>query len=107
MRSLALADAARQAVATYAGQQPEPILQPDPDSDPWVRVEQERLIAVLEHLIQNAREATGPDGTIEVRVQAAGEMGVVAIRDNGCGMDERFIRERLFRPCLLYTSRCV
>lgn len=98
VRSLALADAARQAVATYAGQQPEPILQPDPDSDPWVRVEQERLIAVLEHLIQNAREATGPDGTIEVRVQAAGEMGVVAIRDNGCGMDERFIRERLFRP---------
>ena len=25
-------------------------------------------------------------------------MAVVAIRDDGCGMDERFVREKLFRP---------
>lgn len=98
VRSLALADAARQAVATYAGQRPEPILQLDPGCDPWVRADQERLIAVLEHLIQNAREATSPNGHIEARIRTEGKMGVVEIWDDGCGMDERFIRERLFRP---------
>ena len=25
-------------------------------------------------------------------------MAVVAVHDNGCGMDEQFMRERLFRP---------
>lgn len=96
--SLALADAARQAVAARARQRPEPVLRLEPDDDPWVRVDRERLIAVLEHLIQNAQEATGPNGQIEARVHTEGGMAMVAIRDDGCGMDERFIREQLFRP---------
>ncbi|MBL8253684.1 MAG: PEP-CTERM system histidine kinase PrsK [Candidatus Competibacter sp.] len=98
IRSLALADAARQAIATRTHLPPEPVLRLEPDDDPWVRVDQERLIAVLEHLIQNAQEATGPNGQIEARVRTEGEMAVVAIRDDGCGMNEQFIHERLFRP---------
>lgn len=97
IRSLALADAARQAIAARH-LPPEPVLRLEPDDDPWVRVDQERLIAVLEHLIQNAQEATGPNGQIEARVRTEGEMAVVAIRDDGCGMNEQFIHERLFRP---------
>ncbi len=98
IRSLALADAARQAIATRTHLPPEPVLRLEPDDDPWVRVDQERLIAVLEHLIQNAQEATGPNGQIEARVRTEGGMAVVAIRDDGCGMNEQFIHERLFRP---------
>jgi putative PEP-CTERM system histidine kinase len=98
VRSLALAEAARQAVAARAGQQPVPVLRVEPDADPWVRVDQERLVAVLEHLIQNAQEATGAAGAVEVRVHAEERTAVVAIRDDGCGMEAQFIRERLFQP---------
>lgn len=98
VRSLALAVAARQAVAARAARRPAPVLRGEPGDEPWVRVDQERLNAVLEHLIQNAQEATGPDGAVEVVVRAEDRMAVAAIRDDGCGMDEKFIREKLFRP---------
>jgi signal transduction histidine kinase len=74
------------------------VLRGEPGDEPWVRVDQERLNAVLEHLIQNAQEATGPDGEVEVVVRAEYRMAVAANRDDGCGMDEKFIREKLFRP---------
>ena len=90
--------AARQAVAAHTARRPVPMLLIDPDDDPWVRVDQERLVAVLEHLIQNAQEATNENGEVEVAVFSEGQMAVVTIRDDGCGMDERFMRERLFRP---------
>ena len=35
---------------------------------------------------------------VEVTVRAENRMAVVAIRDDGSGMDEKFIREKLFRP---------
>jgi len=98
VRLLALAAAARQAVAARSALRPAPVLRVEPDDEPWVRVDQERLVAVLEHLIQNAQEATGPDGVVEVTVRAENRMAVVAIRDDGPGMDEKFIREKLFRP---------
>jgi putative PEP-CTERM system histidine kinase len=93
-----LTAAARQAVAARAARRPVPALRIDPDDDPSVRVDQERLAAVLEHLIQNAQEATTENGLVEVAVFSEEQMAVVAIRDDGCGMDERFMRERLFRP---------
>ena len=96
--SLALAEAAQQAIAVRIGQLPKPILHLTPGHDPWVRVDRDRLIAILEHLIQNAQEATGPKGKVEVRIRSQEHTAVVEIRDDGCGMDERFIRERLFRP---------
>lgn len=96
--SLALADAVRQAIAVRIVQPPEPTLHIVPGHDPWVRVDRDRLIAVLEHLIQNAQEATGPKGQVDIRIRSQEQTAVVEIRDNGCGMDERFIRERLFRP---------
>lgn len=98
INSLALAEAARQAIAVRAAQLPEPTLHIKPGHDPWVRVDRDRLVAVLEHLIQNAQEATGPKGQVEVRIHTQDQVAVAEIRDNGCGMDERFIRERLFRP---------
>ncbi len=93
-----LTAAARQAVAARATRRPVPMLRIDPNDEPWVRVDQERLAAVLEHLIQNAQEATSENGTVEVAVFSEEQMAMVTIRDDGCGMDERFMRERLFRP---------
>ena len=95
---VALAAAVCQAIAARAARRPTPTPQIAPDDEPWVRVDQERLIAVLEHLIQNAQEATGAEGVIEVSVYSENQMAVTAIRDDGCGMDAKFIRERLFKP---------
>jgi putative PEP-CTERM system histidine kinase len=57
-----------------------------------------RLERVIGHLIQNAIEATSPEGNVVVRLLRQNTSAVIAIADTGCGMDERFVRNRLFRP---------
>ena len=54
--------------------------------------------AVFEHLVQNAQEATPPNGEVRLRALRKGGEAVVEIADTGCGMDPKFIQERLFRP---------
>ncbi len=63
-----------------------------------LRIDRERLAAVLGHLLTNAQDATPAHG--RVAVEAALEDGqlVIAVQDDGAGMDEEFLRERLFRP---------
>jgi len=67
-----------------------------------VEADREQLSTVFAHIIQNAQEATENDGQISVvsSYQAIGEesQAVVKITDSGAGMDEEFIRQRLFRP---------
>nr|MDJ0879834.1 ATP-binding protein [Halieaceae bacterium] len=51
------------------------------------------------HIIQNAQEACTKDGTVEVLLECREDStAVVSVKDNGAGMDEDFVRERLFRP---------
>ena len=61
-------------------------------------VERDHLADVIGHIIQNAQEATPPDGRVEVVLQEASGMAVIEVVDTGCGMDDDFIRDRLFRP---------
>ena len=70
-----------------------------PDSRLRLRVDRERLAAVLGHLLANAQDATAADGSvrIETALEADGAL-VIAVVDTGCGMEEEFIRERLFKP---------
>ena len=58
----------------------------------------ERLERVVGHLIQNAIEATAKDGRVDIELSREGEGVLVQIADNGEGMTEEFIRERLFKP---------
>lgn len=60
--------------------------------------QRDNLVNVLAHLIHNAQEATDANGAVGVRTYQSGDDAVIEIRDDGCGMDERFIRERLFQP---------
>jgi len=64
----------------------------------WVIADKERLARVLGHLVQNAIEAASETGSVEVRLDARDERAVIQVKDNGTGMDETFIREKLFRP---------
>ena len=67
-------------------------------ADAVVLANPERLTAVLEHLIQNAQEATPESGVVGVRVTTDGASVTIAIIDSGCGMDEDFLRDQLFKP---------
>lgn len=64
----------------------------------FVTANRDRLAAVIGHVIQNARDATPPNGQINVRLRAETKFALIEVEDTGCGMDETFIRESLFRP---------
>ena len=57
-----------------------------------------RLDRVIGHLLQNAIEATPPEGSVAVQLLRKGGSAVIEIADSGCGMSEQFIRYRLYKP---------
>jgi putative PEP-CTERM system histidine kinase len=66
--------------------------------DITMTVDRDRLASVMGHVIRNAQEATPEEGRVVVRLQNINGHAVVEVEDTGCGMDEDFIRARLFRP---------
>jgi signal transduction histidine kinase len=60
--------------------------------------DKERLQTVFGHLIQNAQEASESSGQVSVELLEINGTAVVEIADNGIGMDQDFIRYRLFKP---------
>ena len=57
-----------------------------------------KLEQVISHLVQNAIEASEDQTPVLIRIAKDGAYARVEVRDYGCGMDARFIREELFRP---------
>lgn len=88
---------AKQVIAANADRRPVPELHVEGGPFP-VRAGRDRLLAVISHLVQNAQEATPPDGAVVVRLRREGGHVQLAVEDTGCGMDADFIRDRLFRP---------
>jgi len=86
-----------QAVAQKAAFEPRPTLTV---TEPGLRVlaDGERLERVVGHLIQNAIEATPKEGKVAIHLARAGTSVIIQIRDTGEGMNQEFIRERLFKP---------
>ena len=85
------------AVATKADCQPRPHFE-RPAQDLRVRAGRDQLQSVVQHLLQNAIEATPVEGRVEVRVEGGASEVRATITDTGCGMDRDFIHNRLFRP---------
>ncbi len=63
-----------------------------------VSLEKQRFANVLAHLIENAQQATPDDGEIVVTLSSTEKMHIIGIKDTGHGMDDDFIRNRLFKP---------
>jgi len=61
-------------------------------------IDYERFSSVINHLIQNAQEATPDDGLVEITLDKQQELINIVVSDNGCGMSESFIKHRLFKP---------
>jgi signal transduction histidine kinase len=49
-------------------------------------------------LVQNAQEATDDIGSVRLELSGDEQHAVIKVIDNGSGMDEKFIAERLFKP---------
>lgn len=56
------------------------------------------LRRALEHVIANAREASGTKQQIDVAVKTEADAIQIVVTDHGTGMTEKFINEELFRP---------
>jgi putative PEP-CTERM system histidine kinase len=87
-----------EAVKNRSASAPQPQILNGDGSSLRVRGARERLLAVIEHLLQNAIEATPADGTVKVSLTEKDGFAVISVHDTGCGMDEDFIARRLFKP---------
>jgi putative PEP-CTERM system histidine kinase len=58
----------------------------------------ERMERVIGHLVNNALDATTPDQRVWLKIDRMGSHARVEVGDNGHGMSEAFIRDRLFKP---------
>jgi putative PEP-CTERM system histidine kinase len=92
-----LAEVLRAAVASCIGRAPIPTLDLPSRACP-VSANPSRLSMVIVNLINNAQEASADDGDIRVTLTVDGGCAKLVVRDRGCGMDDNFLRERLFRP---------
>lgn len=63
-----------------------------------ISIDEESLFSVLNHLLQNAQEATTASGWVKVSAERINNHLHIAIIDNGCGMSTDFIKNRLFKP---------
>jgi putative PEP-CTERM system histidine kinase len=95
--NVSLDDLLQEVVSHREHDKPQPLLQLN-RTGVMVLVDRERFGTVLEHLIQNAQEATPDIGRVEIRLGGTEQQAVIEIIDNGCGMDKQFIRNRLFKP---------
>lgn len=79
---------------------PQLIVAPSDHSPPTnVLAHPDRLERVIGHLLQNAAEACDPEqGRVEVSIGKESATAVIEVRDNGRGMSEAFIQEKLFQP---------
>lgn len=60
--------------------------------------EKEKITAILGHLVQNAQEATADNGFVRLELSKDESHAIIKVIDNGSGMDNKFIAERLFKP---------
>lgn len=58
----------------------------------------ERMERVIGHLVNNALDATTPEQRVWLKIDRMGSHARVEVGDNGHGMSEAFMRDRLFKP---------
>ncbi|WP_019613730.1 XrtA/PEP-CTERM system histidine kinase PrsK [Psychromonas ossibalaenae] len=64
----------------------------------FVMADPDKLLMVINHLIKNAQDATPDNGSIAIKLNTQKEALWLEIKDSGCGMEQFFINELLFKP---------
>ncbi|PCK09787.1 MAG: PEP-CTERM system histidine kinase PrsK [Alteromonadaceae bacterium] len=93
----ALKDVFIEAVKRCHRMQPIPTLVPL-KSDIRVKADFDSLVMVFTHIIQNAQDATPNNGFVDIGAIEEEQTAFITIEDNGCGMSDDFIANKLFRP---------
>jgi putative PEP-CTERM system histidine kinase len=75
-----------------------PLISAQISLDRKIAIDEETFASVLNHLLQNAQEATNNDGWVKIIVDTVESDLHITIIDNGCGMTVDFIANRLFKP---------
>ncbi|MDO6423102.1 XrtA/PEP-CTERM system histidine kinase PrsK [Saccharophagus degradans] len=96
-KTLAIKDALVDAIKRCQKYKPAPTLMSiDPN---WrIKADPDSLNMVFTHIIQNAQDATSSDGYVDISASQEDQLVRICIEDNGEGMDEDFIQNRLFKP---------
>jgi putative PEP-CTERM system histidine kinase len=81
-----------------SAQLPAPTIRQVPSTSVWVYADANRLGSVIGHIIQNAQEASSANGKVEIGLLLTNTEALIEIEDNGHGMDQDFIDNRLFKP---------
>jgi putative PEP-CTERM system histidine kinase len=97
LQEFELAELLQQVVAQSSFREPIPQLSLSGESLS-LKCDREKLQTVFGHLVQNAQEASDKSGKVLVRLLPGEGTAVVEIEDNGTGMDEHFVKHRLFKP---------
>ncbi|MBL7004557.1 MAG: PEP-CTERM system histidine kinase PrsK [Gammaproteobacteria bacterium] len=58
----------------------------------------ENFISAVKHIVQNAIDASDKNSQVEISIVRQVDTIFIRIKDEGCGMTEKFISENLFRP---------
>ena len=92
-----IVEVCQQAVGRLTRAQPQPRLQAS-NTSLLVLAPRQQLQEVIGHLLQNAVDATPPDGRVMLRVQPGEPWHRLVIEDTGCGMSADFVEKKLFAP---------
>lgn len=63
-----------------------------------LQIDRDSLKNIVQHLVRNAQQATADSGWVCIILDADDQWILILVEDNGSGMDEDFLRRRLFRP---------
>lgn len=80
-----------------AGTEPVPVLE-CLTPHVYITADRDKFAMAIGHLIQNAQDATPADGSVVVRLWSDKRHAIIEVEDNGVGMDDGFIKAKLFQP---------
>ena len=63
-----------------------------------IRADEDRFSNVICHLVDNAIQASEPEDKVLIKVEVDYDRVLISVQDNGKGMTEQFIKEKLFKP---------
>lgn len=68
------------------------------DVETPVVIDTNGLLSVIDNMLQNAREAAGLTGQVELWLRPEGDWAHLDVKDDGPGMSPEFIHRQLFKP---------
>ena len=73
-------------------------IESDVAAEIYAKADAARIETILNHLVQNAIEATSDGSPVRISASRQGNDIAIRVSDDGCGMTESFVANQLFKP---------